>query len=268
MLNSLLFTVAAAWLTLIDALRREKPVGDTGFVVLDQPEYIPTSGPQPDDDLECSIRLLAYQYALDIQPHRGPTQPLTYDALQIDHYCNGSTQNSDQYTRYRSDLKTQSEFNPDQRTLVDDDSVFTVYVDPVHGDDSNDGSSRSPFGSIQRALESTRSKSSNELNKQIIIREGILFLNETITLSPNTFDNNLVITSYPQEEVWISGGVRIGDDIDSLRWERHEDGHPDHRGQNIWRTRIDRALQQRLYNETIYSLFTESPHRRLIRARY
>ena len=259
-----------AWLThaaIVTASRRERLIGDTGYVVLDQPEYESSPEPLPDKELECSVRLLAYQYALDIQPHRGPSQPATYDALFIDQYCNGTDnkRNIDQLAKYKADLIKYDRFNTDQRTLVDDVSTYSVYVDPNSGNDANDGSLQSPFGSLQRALESTRSQSSNELNKQIIIRKGILFLNETITLSPSTFDSNLMITSYPQEEVWISGGIRIVDGIENLKWERYDDGNPMH---NIWRTKIDVDLQQKLYNHSIYSLFTETPHRRLIRARY
>eukprot|EP01084_Bolivina_argentea_P030684 56815_1 len=39
-----------------------------------------------DAELECKVRQLAYKYAQQIQPFRG-TQKDTYDALNIDHYC-------------------------------------------------------------------------------------------------------------------------------------------------------------------------------------
>eukprot|EP01083_Nonionella_stella_P190494 705505_1 len=246
--------------------RRERPITDTGYVVLDQAEYILNrNDPTPDNDLECNVRLMAYEYALSIQSYRGATQPLTYQALQIDTYCNSTNVNSrtnPKYVRYRNALMKHKIRQHSVNKIIDDATVYTVYVDPNHGnDDVNNGSIHSPFLSLQRALQSTRSFKSNPRNKQIVIRSGTLFLNETITLSPTTFDNNLQIIGYPTEDVWISGGARIND----LKWTKYNDGNASH---NIWMTPLDPSFVSQLFNHTIYSLFTENPHKRLVRARF
>ena len=208
----------------------------------------------PDKDLECQVRLLAYEYALQIQEFRG-TQPDTFNALEIDTYCNQEIYNNLAKTigekyHYRSN-------DP----IIDNDTVFTIYVDPVNGNDkSNNGSISSPYKTIKYALQITRSKQSNSLNKQIILRKGISYITDTITLSPTTYDNNLLIRGYPGEEAWISGGIFL--DIKKLKWTRYGNN-----SQNIWKTNLG-SVQNNLYNNTIGSLFTDKPFQRLIRARY
>ena len=224
--------------------------------------------PSPDKELECNVRLLAYSYALSIQSYRDNTQPLTYDALQIDQYCNSTIKHQKQYIKYKNDILNSKNNNNHRLNIVDDrtinQDIYTVYVDPINGNDdmNNNGSISSPFLTIYRALESTRSLSSNTINKQIILRKGTFYLNSTIILSPQTFDNNLLIQSYPNEQVWISGGVHVN--INDFQWTKYQNKN----NHNIWMTKLDDNLVDSLYNNTIYSLFTEEPHSRLTRSRY
>lgn len=216
-------------------------------------DYIHESN--PDQELECQVRLLAYQYALQIQEFRG-TQTDTFNALQIDQYCDQDTYNNiaktvgDKY-HYRSN-------DP----IIEDETIFTVYVDPINGNDANNGTISSPYKTLKYALTMTREQKSNTLNKQIILRKGISFIENTINLSPTTFDNNLLIRGYPGEEAWISGGIFL--DTKKLKWTRYQTKNS---SQNIWKTNLS-SLQNQFFNGSIGSLFTDEPHSRLIRARY
>ena len=88
-----------------------------------------------------------------------------------------------------------------------------------------------------------------------MLREGIHFLNNTITLTP--IDSYLTIRSaYPNETVWISGGILI--DSNSSDWKR-----VDSKG-NIWVTNLN-SLNVK---SGITGLFTIHPHQRMTLARY
>ena len=157
------------------------------------PRILPTKrererkGINDDTELECQVRQLAYKYAQQIQPFRG-TQKDTFDALSINNYCKSSDieklmkniNNND--TNYHSNIP-----------LNNADSIYTTYIDPVNGNDNNNGSISSPFKSIYAGLNYLRSFKSNSISKQIVIRSGILYLNSSIYLSPKTYDNNLLI---------------------------------------------------------------------------
>ena len=204
------------------------------------------------NDLECQVRKLAFQYAQQIQSFRDQND--TYTALNIDGYCAN-------IPGYKDDIKF--EYNKGTSNIIDGDSIYTVYVDPINGNDNNNGSINSPFLTLYKAVDYLRSFKSNDISKQIIIREGILYMNNNIKFSPNTYDNNLLIRSYPNEKVTISGGVLLK--VNELKWNRYDDGNKTH---NIWVTKLDDNIVASLYNNRIYSLFTLNPHTRIVRARY
>eukprot|EP01084_Bolivina_argentea_P067162 122374_1 len=200
------------WLS-TQASLQYRQIPNSPFVTLERPEYL---DPSPDKELECNVRLLAYSYALSIQSYRGSSQPLTYDALQIDSYCNSTTKHKPKYLKYKNALnrnKTRWHITAPRNI---DASIYTIYADPINGNNNNDGSLNSPVSTIQKALSLTRSLKSNAENKQIILRKGTFYIGSTIILSPQTFDNNLLITSYQNEQVWISGGVHLN--INDLNW--------------------------------------------------
>ena len=218
----------------------------------------------PDPELECEVRLLAYEYALMIQEFRG-VQQTTFDALDIDSNCDQPI-----YNKWKSKIQSKihsqpkhSKYYHSNKPIVNDNTTFNVYVDPKNGNDiSNNGSINSPYKTLSKALNSTRSLKSNALIKQIILREGISYLSHTIKLSPITFDNNLLIRGYPNENAWISGGIPLN--VDQLQWTRYNKTNSSY---NIWTTSL-KNIQQNLFNSTVLSLFIETPHQRLTRARY
>ena len=217
--------------------------------------------PGPDNEFECNVRLLAYEYALNIQSYRGSTQPLTYDALQINQYCNQT--NNEKYYKYKSELKygindKKIGWN-DEYTGINDINV-TVYVDPINGNDNNNGSIDAPYVSLAKALNETRSYKDNDLLKVIYIREGTVYLMDTIVLSPLTYDNNLIIQGYPNENAEISGGILLP--MNHMKWEVYD---PE---LNVYMTNLSDIIDTNiLYNNTILSLFTDKGIR-LTRARY
>ena len=241
---------ASLLLTFVGGFQWDKVPLHDKFLPRRQPADKITNG--PDDDLECKMRTLAYQFGQNIQSFRGAQQK-TYDALNLDHYCGSSATSNTPRPPADSVYHVNA-------ALVDDASVYTVYVDPIHGDDANAGTIALPFGSLDQGLRSTRAQHSNELVKQIVVRQGTLFLTQRIVLSPATFDSNLRIRAYPAENETLSGGVLLNST--QLAWQRYDDGNASH---NIWMTKVDAS---RLFNGTILSLFTLEPHTRLTRARF
>eukprot|EP01084_Bolivina_argentea_P232961 392487_1 len=162
-----------------------------------------------DQELECKIRQLALQYANQIQPFRD--QSATSDALDINHYCGTNVDdkktNNKKINNNNNDNNNNKYIYRSNKNIVNADSEYTVYVDPINGNDNNNGNINSPFLTIDAALKNLRSYKSNEATKQIIIRKGTIYLSNTINLSPTTYDNNLLIRSYPNENVTISGGI-------------------------------------------------------------
>ena len=164
------------------------------------------------NDLECSIRLLAYEYALGIQSYRG-IQPMTYDALNIDQYCDMNKKdlkNKVGLIREKYEIKKNEKKKKKKKVGEKGENVYKVYVSSTNGNDNNNnGTENFPFKTIYRALEATRSLKSNTINKQIILESNqINYLNSTIILSPQTFDNNLHFIG--QTNSTISGGVLLG----------------------------------------------------------
>eukprot|EP01084_Bolivina_argentea_P276107 471030_1 len=168
------------------------------------PRILPTKSQRhnikDDKELECQVRQLAYSYAQQIQPFRG-SQKDTFDALNINNYC-GS--NSVHPTTLNNNMIYHS-----NKDIYNAASEYTIYIDPVNGNDNNSGTKNAPLLTIYAALAKLRSYQSNQAIKQIIIRTGTIYLNSTIKLSPTTFDNNLLIRSYPNENVTISGGILL-----------------------------------------------------------
>ena len=79
-----------------------------------------------------------------------------------------------------------------------------IYVSPS-GKDSNSGSQKQPFATIQHAVDFITSN--NHDNSVIILREGIFEIKKTLTL--DSLPDNLVIKAYQGESVHITGGHRI-----------------------------------------------------------
>jgi len=79
-----------------------------------------------------------------------------------------------------------------------------IYVSPT-GNDSNNGSIKQPFATIQHAVDFI--KKNNHNNSVIILREGIYEIKESLVL--DSLPDNLVIKAYQNESVHITGGRKI-----------------------------------------------------------
>ena len=283
-------------------------------------------------ELDCDIRQLAYDYALQIQPFRGSYQKETFDALELHTKCgipeppshkqftntninrkhlftsnstsSNSTNNNDiipsrQYPRNQEidsivqsllfSSKTKNDgCNHKGTTTTTTNSMFYI-VDPVRGNDfENDGTCiNSPFKTIYKALYEIRKdrsvidnglrkdKEKSDENKKhsistaatryIIIREGTVYLNDTIILS-GEIDSNIVITSYPNETVWFSGGIPLYSNL--LNWSLTKVLN-ETSGMSMYETIIPNNIASKLgANHEILSMFTSTPHTRLTRCRY
>ncbi|MDR2139379.1 MAG: PDZ domain-containing protein [Tannerella sp.] len=92
------------------------------------------------------------------------------------------------------------------------------YVSPS-GLDSNDGSLRHPFSTIEKAQTEAR-KIPGEVT--IILREATYRLAAPLRFTPQdgTQDKSLVIRAFPGEKVTLSGSIRL----DSLQWQPYRKG--------------------------------------------
>lgn len=179
---------------------------------------------------ECEIRLLAYQYALTRIPHRAPMLDV-FDGLELLTKCQVKRPEPVPHPPPAYDLPKTG-----------------FYVDPVAGHDSGTGSKNDPFKTVEKAVAATRLKGSHQA---VILRKGVHYLSDGVRL--DTVDNNLLITNYPKEEAWLSGGIPL-----STKWTPYNTAA----GANIYVTDVDPSISD------ITGLMTLQTHRRLTRARY
>eukprot|EP01084_Bolivina_argentea_P237334 398882_1 len=164
---------------------------------------------------DCSVRFFAYNYGKFIQPSHGLNTHL-FDALQLA-ACNipintpniFPTSNNPHIDNYHT-----INHNTDSTNV---DCIF--YINPISGDDSNDGSLNSPFYTIKRGIIATRKfRNKSKKKKRTIIKcflelmEGIFYLNDTILFTEK--DNYLTVRNYQQDNVVISGGIKLEFDGD------------------------------------------------------
>ena len=151
-----------------------------------------------DHDLECGLRSLSYDFATFLQPQGD--NALVFDALRLGADCNMSRPS-----------------NPSKKIQVHTSratSSATYYVDAATGNDGNSGTEASPFQSITRALQATRMVTPAS-SAEIVLRDSaVFFLAAPIVLGPQ--DNQLSISSYPNEEPVLSGGIPLS----GLSWQQ------------------------------------------------
>eukprot|EP00755_Sulcionema_specki_P003110 Sspe_Gene.27248::Locus_11646_Transcript_1_1_Confidence_1.000_Length_1842::g.27248::m.27248 len=177
--------------------------------------------------LDCEMRRLAYRYAKKIQPHRDHTP--TFEALRLEPLCGDRPESP-------------SAVPPPRRTAL---PPSAVYVDPSRGGyGQGDGSERRPFRTLPEALQASRARDKG--SRTIVLREGIHFLNATLTFGVE--DEGTVVVGYPGEDAWVSGGVPL----ESLKWEAV--------GKGVYSARVSA--------KPFTGLFTTTSHERLVRARY
>ena len=90
------------------------------------------------------------------------------------------------------------------RSLLDTGSNTLYWVDQAIGNDSNVGSESQPFKTIQRAMQGNTISPGDA----VIIREGTYY-GQVSPETGGTPGNRIVITSYPGENVTVSGAINL-----------------------------------------------------------
>eukprot|EP00490_Sorites_sp_Unknown_P000567 CAMPEP_0114671578 /NCGR_PEP_ID=MMETSP0191-20121206/41390_1 /TAXON_ID=126664 /ORGANISM="Sorites sp." /LENGTH=518 /DNA_ID=CAMNT_0001931745 /DNA_START=49 /DNA_END=1602 /DNA_ORIENTATION=+ len=153
-------------------------------------------------EFDCAVREYAWEYGIQIQNRHGSFVTL-YDALQLN-ACN--------VTRPK-----ETERNiPKYDNSNNDNNNCVYYIDPVNGNDSNDGlKTVSAFKSIERGIERTRIMREGKQVCTLNLMKGVHYQATTIDITSK--DSYLTIQNYNGEEAVISGGVAI--DFGSNEWE-------------------------------------------------
>ena len=155
-------------------------------------------GPVPSFD--CAMRKLAYKYGKQLIPRMGDFESLYY-ALNLN---NDST-----CPHNHSVLGSSDHLNaPSMETPLPEG--MKLFVDPISGDDDNFGAIKSPFSTIQAALD--RAALVNP-TPAVVLRGGIHYIADTLVLTPK--HSGLRLIGYPGEKPTISGGVELKD----LSWK-------------------------------------------------
>lgn len=110
--------------------------------------------------------------------------------------------------------------------LLQAQTAFFVSAD---GKDSNKGTMKRPFRTIEKALEAARSEK-GEIT--LYLREGVYRLSAPLilTASDGNSEKKLTLTSFPNEKATISGGVLL-----NLDWQPYERG--------IWQAKVNQDVE-------------------------
>ena len=110
--------------------------------------------------------------------------------------------------------------------LLQAQTAFFVSAD---GKDSNKGTIKRPFRTIEKALEAARSEK-GEIT--LYLREGVYRLSAPLilTASDGNSEKKLTLTSFPNEKATISGGVLL-----NLDWQPYERG--------IWQAKVNQDVE-------------------------
>lgn len=110
--------------------------------------------------------------------------------------------------------------------LLQAQTAFFVSAD---GKDSNKGTMKRPFRTIEKALEAAR-KEKGEIT--LYLREGVYRLSAplTLTASDGNSEKKLTLTSFRNEKATISGGVLL-----NLDWQPYERG--------IWQAKVNQDVK-------------------------
>lgn len=148
------------------------------------------------EELDCGMRRLLYRRAKALQPWRGVLLE-AFDALELEALCGEE--------RPVVVERPAPEHAPRGREV----DARRFYVAGAGSDDDgrHDGSVERPFATIHHALTAARRVDKVGGAREIVLRGGVHFLNETLRLT--VADSGLIITNEPGEEVWLSGGAVI-----------------------------------------------------------
>ncbi len=150
------------------------------------PSGIEALGPEGTiEEQDCAVRILAYQYALQLQPQLAPLLDV-FDALELATVC--------KQPRPAEENHGQPSYAP---------PLGALYVDAAKGSDTASGSAGAPLKTVEAALKMCGSTTA----RAIVLRAGVHFLASTLEVGADL--SGLVIQNYPGEEAWISGGVPL-----------------------------------------------------------
>ena len=145
--------------------------------------------------IDCGVRRLIHRRAVALQPWRGALTEV-FEALELAVLC-GDAPPTDSEVLKVPRVQASTANVAEQAA----DVGFTAFVCPRHGDDGRGA----PFATVAAALDAARR--SGAPRRSIVLRQGVHFLNTTLTLGPQ--DSGTTITSASGEEVWLSGGRAI-----------------------------------------------------------
>lgn len=150
-------------------------------------------------DTECALDLLAYQYALTLQPLRAPLPDVFY-ALQLEN-CGA--------TPPPGPTEGTLLLNPLTSAQVAAQCTAVFYVSPS-GSDSNSGALGAPFKTVVKALGATRQARPTP-TACVVLRAGTHYVLEGGTggIELTAADSGLIFTGFEGEEAWVSGGVPL-----------------------------------------------------------
>ena len=147
--------------------------------------------------------------------------------------------------------------------------VPTVYVDPNHDGHSTGAASQSKRTSkssggasplrvtvrtVSEAVAIARATAPAGAHKRIVLSPGVHFLGWNGTMELGEADSGLTVTSGPEGQAWLSGGVPLGTD---LAWKAGDNG--------VWSASLKGKLPP---GATVDVLLRLEPHTRVERARY
>merc|ERR1719174_205941 len=152
-------------------------------------------GPSPSFD--CAMRKLAYKYGKQLIPRKGNFESLYYALDLNDPNCPGVMLNSSDHS------STPSATNPLPEGLK-------LFVHPISGNDANQGTMKSPFRTIQAALDRAALV---DPTPAVVLRGGVHYIADTLVLTPK--HSGLHLIGYPGEKATVSGG----DELRDLSWK-------------------------------------------------
>lgn len=152
-----------------------------------------------DVNVDCHIKMAAYDFAKEIQPERGNLRTV-FDALQLQ----------------QCGMERPEEDKPLPIPEVENPG-FTVFVDITHGNDGNDGKIDTPVKTIERGLAILRGMQGR---RTLYLREGTYYVPKPILLTK--IDDDLVISSYNNEKVTLSGAKEV-----EVEWKPYRVGEFD-----------------------------------------
>eukprot|EP00750_Incisomonas_marina_P033516 INCI9889.3.p1 GENE.INCI9889.3~~INCI9889.3.p1 ORF type:complete len:911 (+),score=132.78 INCI9889.3:121-2853(+) len=175
-------------------------------------------------ELQCEVYALAAEFGAKVQPGMtaGQKQFLA-DALTLPACLNGTYGRlpahvlgvqAQPYSTKQSDKLTAGRRS--RRAAFSSRAGSEIFVDPVHGSDSNDGSKANPLQTIDAAVALSRKAASTD--KTITLRGGVYFLQKTVALTPD--DTGLTIQSFQGEVAELTGTAPIA--AAALKWEEYK----------------------------------------------